>query len=107
KSVGGPGFEGNLTRQHLREPTPFNTYTQYGLPPTPICNPGKASIRAALFPEESDDLYFVARGEGFHVFAKTLPEHEANVDRYQRHLPPPRKSDDHIFSCLARPPDHP
>ncbi|WP_193771014.1 endolytic transglycosylase MltG [Candidatus Magnetaquicoccus inordinatus] len=91
KGLAGHSFDGNLTRQHLREATPYNTYTQYGLPPTPICNPGKASIRAALFPEESDDLYFVARGEGFHVFAKTLPEHEANVDRYQRHLPPPKK----------------
>ncbi|MBF0186145.1 MAG: endolytic transglycosylase MltG [Magnetococcales bacterium] len=91
KSAGGRGYDGNLTRQHLREATPYNTYTQYGLPPTPICNPGKSSIRAALFPEDTEDLYFVARGEGYHVFAKTLPEHEANVDRYQRHLPPPKK----------------
>ncbi|MEO5341025.1 MAG: endolytic transglycosylase MltG [Magnetococcus sp. MYC-9] len=85
RAVGGPGFDGNLTRQHLRDPTPYNTYTQAGLPPTPICNPGKASIHAALHPEQVEDLYFVARGEGFHVFAKTLREHEANVDRYQRH----------------------
>ncbi|MEO5353212.1 MAG: endolytic transglycosylase MltG [Magnetococcus sp. XQGC-1] len=84
RHLGGPGFDGNLTKQHLRDPTPYNTYTQYGLPPTPICNPGKASIQAALHPEDVEDLYFVARGDGFHVFSKTLKEHEANVDRYQR-----------------------
>ncbi|MBF0400085.1 MAG: endolytic transglycosylase MltG [Magnetococcales bacterium] len=85
RSVGGPGFDGNLTRQHLKTPTPYNTYTQLGLPPTPICNPGTASIQAALHPADVEDLFFVARGEGFHVFSKTLKEHEANVDRYQRH----------------------
>lgn len=90
KQAEGAEFDGNLTRKHLKIPTPYNTYTQPGLPPTPICNPGKASIRAALHPEEGDDLYFVARGEGFHVFSKTLKEHEANVDTYQRH-PSPKK----------------
>ncbi|MEO5363194.1 MAG: endolytic transglycosylase MltG [Magnetococcus sp. DMHC-8] len=88
---GGAGFGGDLTRQHLRTPTPYNTYTQPGLPPAPICNPGKAAIQAALHPAEVDDLYFVARGEGYHVFAKTLAEHEANVDRYQRHVVPAKR----------------
>ncbi len=93
QAVGGgfaPVLEGTLTKQNLKNPTPYNTYTQPGLPPTPICNPGKAAIQAALHPDEGEDLYFVARGEGFHVFAKTLQEHEANVDRYQRH-PVPKK----------------
>lgn len=80
----GPVFDGNLTRKHLRTSTPYNTYTEFGLPPTPICNPGKAAIRAAMHPDPSEDLFFVARGEGSHAFSKTLKEHEANVDRYQR-----------------------
>ena len=80
-------YKGNLTRKHLRTPTPYNTYTHFGLPPTPICNPGLAAIRAALYPDNAPDLYFVARGEGFHAFSKTLKQHEANVDRYQRKKP--------------------
>ena len=84
RAAGGPGFDGNLTRKHLRTPTPYNTYTQRGLPPGPICNPGEAAIHAALHPEDVADLYFVARGAGLHAFSKTLAEHEANVDRYQR-----------------------
>ncbi|MBF0160684.1 MAG: endolytic transglycosylase MltG [Magnetococcales bacterium] len=85
QGAGGATYDGNLTKKHLKEPTPYNTYTRLGLPPTPICNPGKAAIQAALHPEQVEDLYFVARGEGLHAFSKTLAEHEANVDRYQRH----------------------
>lgn len=77
-------FSGNLTRTHLRTPTPFNTYTRKGLPPTPICNPGRAAIHAALHPVESKDLYFVARGDGGHVFSKTYREHRRHVNHYQR-----------------------
>ncbi|MBF0136312.1 MAG: endolytic transglycosylase MltG [Magnetococcales bacterium] len=80
---GIPDYNGNITRTHLLTPTPYNTYTIQGLPPTPICNPGQASIHAALHPLETEDLYFVARGDGTHVFSKTLPEHNKNVARFQ------------------------
>jgi len=78
------GFDGNITRKHLNTPTPYNTYTRKGLPPTPICNPGQASIHAVFHPEPTKALYFVATGNGSHVFSSTLEEHERNVDRYQR-----------------------
>ena len=77
-------YKGNLTRKHLRAPTPYNTYTQFGLPPTPICNPGQAAIQAAMHPDASKDIFFVASGGGFHAFSRTFKEHNANVDRYQR-----------------------
>jgi len=79
----GDEFDGNLTRAHLRADTPWNTYTRFGLPPTPIAMPGRASIHAALNPSDSDALYFVSRGDGSHVFSKTLAEHNRNVARYQ------------------------
>lgn len=62
----------------------YNTYLYPGLPPGPICNPGLDSIRAVIEPEESEFLYFVARGDGYHVFAKTFEEHVANVRKYLR-----------------------
>ncbi len=83
---GVPDFDGNLTRAHLRTPTPFNTYTHPGLPPTPIANPGIASIRAALAPAPVDYLYFVSRGDGTHQFSTDYRAHERAVDRYQRRL---------------------
>jgi UPF0755 protein len=64
-------------------PSPYNTYQQVGLPAGPICNPGLASLDAALQPAATDALYFVARGDGSHVFARTAEEHAANVRRYQ------------------------
>lgn len=67
----------------LRQRTPYNTYQIDGLPPTPIANPGKAAIEAALDPEASDYLFFVADGSGGHVFAKTLAEHNENVKRWR------------------------
>ncbi|MBF0128130.1 MAG: endolytic transglycosylase MltG, partial [Magnetococcales bacterium] len=76
-------YRGDITRQHLLTPTPFNTYTQFGLPPTPICNPGQASIHAALHPEATEELFFVAQGDGSHVFAKSFAEHKQNVSRFQ------------------------
>lgn len=83
-SPAAPAYRGNLTRKHLRTPTPYNTYTQFGLPPTPICNPGGAAIQAAIQPDNTKDLFFVARGDGSHAFSRTLKAHEAYVDRYQR-----------------------
>ncbi|WP_157981083.1 endolytic transglycosylase MltG [Pseudidiomarina insulisalsae] len=77
-------FDGNLTRAHLRERTPYNTYRIDGLPPTPIAMPGQASLRAAAQPAQTDYFYFVADGSGGHVFSKTLAEHNRAVDRYQR-----------------------
>jgi UPF0755 protein len=75
--------------------TPYNTYVIDGLPPTPICNPGKDSLAAVLDPETSSDLYFVATGQGGHVFATTMAEHDKNVTAYRAFLklkeggPPP------------------
>jgi UPF0755 protein len=61
---------------------PYNTYMREGLPPGPICSPGKASIEAALNPEKTGYLYFVAKGDGTHQFSKTLQEHNAAVKKY-------------------------
>ncbi len=77
-------FNGNLTREHLTTPSPYNTYLNTGLPPTPICNPGLESIRAALYPGNTDYLYFVAKGDGTHQFSATYREHAQAVQRYQR-----------------------
>lgn len=79
----GEAFDGNLRRRDLRSDTPYNTYTRKGLPPTPICMPGEAAIRAALHPADGDSLYFVSRGDGSHQFSATLAEHNAAVRRYQ------------------------
>ena len=80
----GEGVLGRGIRQsELRRETPWNTYVIDGLPPTPIANPGKASIEAALNPEESDYIFFVADGTGGHAFAVTLDEHNANVARWR------------------------
>jgi UPF0755 protein len=80
----GDDFDGNLKRRHLRDDTnPYNTYRISGLPPTPIALPGEAAISAALNPSPGSALYFVAKGDGSHVFSETLSEHEKNVRRYQ------------------------
>ncbi len=80
---GQGGLDRGLRRSELRTDTPYNTYLVRGLPPTPISNPGLASIRAALNPDETDYLYFVADGTGGHAFAVTLKEHNANVAKWR------------------------
>ena len=76
-------FNGNLTRKDLRGKTPYNTYVIAGLPPGPICNPGKAALTAALHPAATDALFFVARNDGRHQFSATLKEHNRAVRKYQ------------------------
>ncbi len=80
----GDAFDGNLRKRDLQTDTPFNTYTRPGLPPTPIAMPGAASLRAAVQPESSKALYFVARGDGSSEFSETLAEHNRAVNKYQR-----------------------
>jgi UPF0755 protein len=73
-----------LTRADLKTDTPYNTYMIKGLPPGPICNPGLAAIKAVLHPVPTDELYFVADGNGGHVFAKTLKQHNKNAARWRK-----------------------
>ena len=81
----GTRFDGNLRKQDLLNDTPYNTYTRSGLPPTPIAMPGMGAIEAALNPARNEGhLYFVGRGDGGHVFSKTLADHNRAVARYQR-----------------------
>lgn len=79
-------FDGNLTKEHLLNPTPYNTYLYVGLPPTPICNPGRDSIWAALHPASVPYLYFVSKNDGSHHFSTELEEHQRAVARYQKSL---------------------
>jgi UPF0755 protein len=71
-----------ITKRDLEVDSPYNTYRHTGLPPTPIANPGKASLDAAFRPAKSDYLYYVGKPDGHSAFAKTLQEHNANVARY-------------------------
>ncbi len=79
----GPEFDGNITRKHLRQETPYNTYVRRGLPPTPIAMPGGASLHAALHPLPGQDLFFVATGDGGHHFSPTYEEHAKAVRAFQ------------------------
>ena len=80
----GEAFDGNLRRRDLLADTPFNTYTRGGLPPTPIAMPGLASLRAAVQPDATSALYFVARGDGSSAFSDDLAAHNRAVNQYQR-----------------------
>lgn len=80
----GEKFDGNLRRRDLQTDTPWNTYTRAGLPPTPIAMPGKASLLAAVQPDATRALYFVAKGDGASHFSTSLEEHNRAVNRYQR-----------------------
>ena len=79
----GAAFDGDLRRRDLVTDTPYNTYTRKGLPPTPIALPGAGALEAAVHPAAGDALYFVADGQGGHVFSRTLDEHNRAVRRYQ------------------------
>ncbi len=78
----GDTYNGNITRKDLRTPTPYNTYTINGLPPTPIALPSKKAIEATMHPDDADTLYFVATGDGGHKFSATLAEHNRAVQEY-------------------------
>jgi UPF0755 protein len=80
----GESFDGNLRKRDQQADTPYNTYTRTGLPPTPISMPGKLALQAAVRPEPTKALYFVARGDGSSEFSTSLPEHNRAVNRYQR-----------------------
>jgi len=82
----GDKYNGNIRKKDLQTPTAYNTYVIKGLPPTPIAMVGKSSIEAALNPEKTSYLYFVASGKGGHVFSKSLKEHNRAVKQYLRQL---------------------
>lgn len=77
-------FDGNIRKADLSVNSPYNTYKVRGLPPGPIANPGLAAIHAALYPTQTDFVYFVARNDGSHEFSVTLADHNKAVDKYQR-----------------------
>lgn len=79
----GKNYKGNISAKDLDEETPFNTYQIAALPPTPIALPGKAAIEAVLNPKENGMLYFVAKGDGSHVFSTNLNDHNRAVKQYQ------------------------
>jgi len=79
----GDKYKGNIRRKDLKKDTPYNTYTRKGMPPTPIAMPGLAAIEAALHPAKGTTLYFVAKGDGSHVFSSTLQQHNEAVIEYQ------------------------
>ncbi len=82
----GDKYDGNIRKKDLRTPTPYNTCTMKGLPPTPIAMPSKASVFAAVNPDTSDYYYFVANGKGGHKFSTTLVEHNRAVRAYLQTL---------------------
>jgi UPF0755 protein len=90
---GQGGLDRPLTRDDLRQHTEYNTYRISGLPPKPIANPGRASIKAVLNPMVTDEYYFVADGTGGHAFAKTLAEHNANVRKWRAWLADQREEE--------------
>jgi len=106
----GERYNGRITRADLRAPTPYNTYTMTGLPPTPIAMVGREAIHAALNPAPGSSLYFVARGDGSHVFSDDLGDHNTAVREYQlkrradyRSSPAPRNDSEAAPSSDAAP----
>ena len=83
----GEAYDGNIHTENLRTDTPYNTYTRDGLPPTPICLPGREAIHAALHPDNGKALYFVSKGDGSHQFSDNLEDHNAAVMKYQINKP--------------------
>ena len=77
-------FDGNITKNHLRTDTPYNTYLRRGLPPGPIANPDRESIAAVLYPAHTDYLYFVSRNDGSHEFSSNYGAHRRAVRKYQK-----------------------
>jgi UPF0755 protein len=82
--TGGKPLGRGIRQSELTASTPYNTYVIPGLPPTPICNPGRASIAAVLDPPQTDELYFVADGTGGHAFSSTFEQHAKNVERWRQ-----------------------
>lgn len=78
------GFSGPVTRAHLANPSPYNTYLIHGLPPGPIASPGLAALTAAVFPADTDYYYFVSKRDGSHHFSRTLREHNNAIQKYLR-----------------------
>ena len=76
-------FDGNLHRDDLQFDSPYNTYRYPGLPPGPVAAPGQGALQAAAQPAVSDFLFFVSRNDGTHAFARTLAEHNQNVQKFQ------------------------
>ena len=80
-----PNFNGKLTLWHLHEMEhPYNTYKIYGLPPGPICSPGRAALEAVIKPVTCDEFFFVSMNNGRHEFCRTLDCHNRAVERWQR-----------------------
>ncbi|MEX0643838.1 MAG: endolytic transglycosylase MltG, partial [Parvularculaceae bacterium] len=82
--TGGEPLGRGLRVSELKKETPYNTYLVSGLPPTPIANPGRASIEAVLNPLQTTEIFFVADGSGGHAFASTIEEHNRNVAKWRR-----------------------
>jgi UPF0755 protein len=84
----GTAYDGNIRRKDLDSDNPYNTYTHYGLPPTPIAMPGKPALKAAAQPADGDAMFFMARGDGSrrHFFSKTLDEHNAAYRQYVKNI---------------------
>ncbi|MCF7971998.1 MAG: endolytic transglycosylase MltG [Methylococcaceae bacterium] len=80
----GDSYQGNIRKKDLGTLTPYNTYRINGLPPTPIAMPGEYALYSVLHPEDNGSLYFVAKGDGSHIFSSTLAEHNQSVNTFQR-----------------------
>lgn len=88
---GIPNFDGNLTRKHLETATPYNTYLIRGLPPGPIASPGREALQAALYPAQTEYLFFVSKNNGTHQFSANLADHNRAVQHYQLGSGPARQ----------------